>query len=71
MKWNEEDVAMLKSLSEKMMLKDAAKKMGRTVTSVALKARSIGLKGNSKFKRKYQVNDNFFANQYKESKNEV
>lgn len=62
MRWTEEDVAMLISLSEKMMLKDAAKEMGRTVASVVLKARSIGLKGNPKFKRKYEVNDDFFAN---------
>lgn len=62
MKWTEEDVELLKSLSKKMMLKEVAKKMGRTVTSVSLKANSIGLKGNSKFKRKYQVNDDFFSN---------
>lgn len=62
MKWTEEDVANLTSLSEKMMLKDAAKEMGRTVASVLLKANSIGLKRNSKFRRKYQVNDDFFAN---------
>lgn len=62
MRWTEEDVAMLISLSEKMMLKDVAKEMGRTVASVALKANYIGLRGNSKFKRKYQVNDDFFAN---------
>lgn len=62
MKWTEEDVALLTSLSERMMLKDAAKEMGRTVASVSIKARSIGIKGNSKLKRKYQVNDDFFAN---------
>lgn len=62
MKWTEDDVAILTSLSEKMMLKDAAKEMGRTVASVLLKANSIGLKRNSKFRRKYEVNDDFFAN---------
>ena len=62
MKWTEEDVAVLRSLSEVMMLKQAAQKMGRTVASIWLKAKSIGIKGNSKFKRKYKVNDDFFAN---------
>lgn len=62
MRWTEEDVAILTSLSEKMMLKDAAKEMGRTVASVLLKANSIGLKRNSKFRRKYEVNDDFFSN---------
>lgn len=53
---------MLIRLSEKMMFKDVAKEMGRTISSVLQKAKSIGLKGNSKFKRKYQVDDDFFAN---------
>lgn len=61
MKWTEEDVAILTSLSKNMMLKDAAQEMGRTVASVLLKANSIGLKGDPRFKRKYQVNDDFFA----------
>lgn len=62
MKWTKEDIDLLISLSNKMMLKEVAKKMKRTATSVFLKANSIGLKGNSKFRRRYKANDDFFEN---------
>jgi len=64
--WTEEETLLLKSMCENMMIKDAAKKFseitGRTEQGAIQKARSIGVKRNSKFKRKYQVNDDFFAN---------
>ena len=62
MRWTEKDMCLLIKLSQEMMFKDIAKKMRRTVASVSSKAHSIGLKSNSRFRRKYRVNDDFFTN---------
>jgi predicted DNA binding protein len=61
-KWSKKETKLLISLNKKMMFKDIAKLMERTNSSVLQKAKSIGLKSNSKFKRKYCVDDNYFSN---------
>lgn len=63
--WTKEEVYLLEAMCQSMMIKDAAKRLlemtGRTRDAVFQKARSIGIKRNSKFRRKYSVCDNYFS----------
>ena len=63
--WTKEEVHLLETMCQSMMIKDAAKKLleitGRTPEAVFQKARSIGVKRNSKFRRKHSVCDDYFS----------
>lgn len=61
-KWSEEDIAILKQFYGKEQGKEIAIRLGRSTNAVAIKANSLGLRGNpSETRRRYHLNDDFFS----------